>query len=470
MKKPSPSELKETFTQLQQVPDAQLQWLIRESEYLQVREGGFLFRTGDPVDSTILILEGMVSLLLQQANQQREVAVVEKGSITAYLPYSRGNTAPVNALAKKDTTLLKFPRTRMKELISDHFELTQVLVHEMTNRVRFITEKQQQNEKMTALGKLSAGLAHELNNPAAAVVRSSKSLKQHLGMLPENFKQVISVRIPDKNIDEINELIFSRLNAPPAGHLPLLERSRLEDDLADCLEERGVDNAGEVAQNLVDFGFECSEVEHISELTTPVYFPTIIKWVNDNLTTEKMVAEIEEASRRIASLVSSVKNFTHMDQTQDKVAADIHEGIENTLTMLNHKVKKSQAEIIKKYDSALPMVPVFVSEINQVWTNLLDNALDALEGNGAGNRIEIATSRKNEMLSVSVTDNGPGIPESIRGMIFDPFFTTKPIGKGTGLGLDVVQRIIKQHQGDIHMKSRPGQTVFEVLIPLNGNT
>jgi signal transduction histidine kinase len=192
-----------------------------------------------------------------------------------------------------------------------------------------------------------------------------------------------------------------------------------------------------------------------------------MNWINSNMITEKMVVDIEEASKRIADLVGAVKNFTHMDQGHDKQYADVHDGIRNTLTMLQHKIHTGSVEVIKNFDTSLPPVKAMIGELNQVWTNLMDNALDAMEPAGKGT-LEIKTRRDNDCVEVSIIDNGPGIPDDIKSQVFDPFFTTKEIGKGTGLGLDVVNRIVKQHRGSIKLNSVPGRTEFLVCFPIDG--
>jgi signal transduction histidine kinase len=339
----------------------------------------------------------------------------------------------------------------------------------MTSRVREFTQLQQQNEKMMALGKLSAGLAHELNNPAAAIVRSSESLKNHLQLLPRTFKDVIAIRMTDEQVDAVNNRLFEKLkNFDRSGNtLSLMERASCEDDLTDWFDDHGIENALEIAENFVEFGFNEDDfdffVEHIPEKD----LQPVIRWINNNLVTEKMVADIHDAAERIGNLVASVKNFTHMDRSPDKQLADLHSGIRNTLTMLNHKVKKAKIEYKEDFDLSIPPVKILVSELNQVWTNLIDNALDALEKN-ENPTLTIKTKAENGFIKVHIIDNGPGIPKDIQSKIFDPFFTTKEMGKGTGLGLDVVNRIVAQHNGKVTLNSGPGNTDFEVCIPING--
>jgi C4-dicarboxylate-specific signal transduction histidine kinase len=246
-----------------------------------------------------------------------------------------------------------------------------------------------------------------------------------------------------------------------------MERSDLEDELTGWMTDNEVESAPEIAENFVEFGLNIADAEAFKVHIPAIYMSHVMNWINSNLVTEKMVTDIEEASKRIADLVGSVKNFTHMDQGHDKQYADIHSGIRNTLTMLHHKIHKGNVEVLEHFDMALPPVKAMIGELNQVWTNLLDNALDAMEGMPKA-ILEIKTERDKQFVKVSIIDNGPGIPDAIRSQIFDPFFTTKEIGKGTGLGLDVVTRIVKQHQGSIKVNSVPGSTEFLVCFPIDG--
>lgn len=466
MKAVTTARLRQDFEPIANVPEEQLQYLIDNSKPYELKEDEFLFQKGQPSDHMNLILSGRIRIYSQQKNQSREIAILEKGDITGLLPYSRLTHAQGSGQALETSVILAFHRENMPAMIRNNYELTEALVHFMSSRIREFTTFQLQNEKMMALGKLSAGLAHELNNPASAIVRSSKELKSHLGHLPQNFKKVISIRMTPEQVDEVNEMLTKRLSQPPGKKLSLMDRQDLEDDLADCMGEKGVDNAYEVAENLIEFGFQCSELEAIYERTSADHFAPVIKWVNDNLTTERMVREIEDASTRIANLVSSVKNFTHMDRTPDKIKADIHEGIENTLVMLNHKLRKNGIRVERKFQDDLPQPKVLVSELNQVWTNLIDNAIDVME-HTENPVLSLETRQDREFVRVVVRDNGPGIPDDIKNNIFDPFFTTKEIGKGTGLGLEVVKNIVNKHNGTIKVESVPGNTEFEVCLPLN---
>lgn len=460
------TEWLQSIESLKDVPSAQLQWWIDNSRQYELDEGVFLFKVGEEITGTHVIIKGRVKAFVPQKSGERVIGFFEEKDVTGYLPFSRGTVASVNGQVVEHLQVMTFPTIKMKALIDGYFELTQALVHIMTTRVREFTTLQQQNEKMMALGKLSAGLAHELNNPASAIVRGSVSLLKHLRLQPETFKKVIAIKMSAEDVDKVNEKMFEVLRRKDKLLLTLMQRTSLEDDLSECLLGHAVENSQEMSENFIEFGFTCEDMNAFSRLVPPQYLSPVLNWINNNLVTEKMVNDIQEASQRIEKLIGSIKNFTHMDRDHGKEYTDIHSGIKNTLTMLGYKLKKGNVELVENYDSLLPPVKAFVGELNQVWTNLIDNSLDAMEVNSKG-RLEIKTKLDNEYVEVSITDNGPGIPDEIKGRIFDPFFTTKEIGKGTGLGLDVVSRIVRQHGGSIKVNSIAGSTAFIVCFPID---
>jgi signal transduction histidine kinase len=452
---------------LKDVPAAQLQWFIDNSDNKLFKQGELLLEPGDAMDATYILVEGHIRMYILQNKEIREFVSFDPQAIMGYLPFSRGKIANAYAEVMTDSQLLLFPAAKIPLMISLHFELTQALVHILTNRVRNFTALQQQNEKMMALGKLSAGLAHELNNPASAIVRGAYSLKKHLQSVRKTFQDIVDIKISKEKVEMVNAMVNRMLNESEKPTLTMMERSDLEDDMTEWLDDHNISNAPDIAENFVDFGVSIEEANEFLQHLPEPFADAVMNWVNNSLVTEKMVRDMEEASRRIADLVGSVKNFTHMDQGHDKQYADIHDGIKNTLTMLIYKIHKGSIEMKKDFDRTLPPVKAMIGELNQVWTNLIDNALDAMEPAGKG-VLEIKTKRDKEFVEVSIIDNGPGIPDSIRSQIFDPFFTTKPIGKGTGLGLDVVTRIVQQHRGSIKVNSVPGRTEFIVCFPIDG--
>ncbi|MBK7426292.1 MAG: GHKL domain-containing protein [Saprospiraceae bacterium] len=453
----------QSFEQLKDVPPEQLQWLINHSTHYTLPEGEYLFKSGNPIDHTYFILQGAYRILLNTSNQQMDLGVNEEGDITGYLPFSRGKNSRAFGLVIRDLEVLTFPKTLEKELIANNYELTAALVQAMTSRVREFTALQKQNEKMMALGKLSAGLAHELNNPAAAIVRGSSELRKHLQLQPEAFKKVINIKMTAEQIDGVNAILFNRLQSKPAP-LSLMERTECEDEIIDWLEDHNIPHDEDTAENLVEFGFEEEDFDKILELVPEADLGPVLKWISNNLTTERLVEDIQEASDRISSLIGSVKSYTHMDQASERHMADVHQGIRNTLTMLNHKIKKSNITVEYNLDDSIGDIPIVVSAMNQVWTNVIDNAIDAME-NTPNPVLQISTIKDGNFAKIQIIDNGPGIPDDVLSRIWDPFFTTKEMGKGTGMGLEVVQQIVSQHYGKVTVHSQPGRTLFEFCFP-----
>ncbi|MCH2233361.1 MAG: ATP-binding protein [Crocinitomicaceae bacterium] len=461
------SKIKEIET-LKDVPDEQLQWLIDNGEVLNFEEGDPIFRPGDPIDRLIIGLEGRAVFKIQQGNQYRVMGELNPLDLTGYLPYSRAQTAQATADATEPMKIFVFPKAKMREMIQTQDELTTALVHHMSTRIREFTKSQQLNDKMMSLGKLSAGLAHELNNPSAAIVRSARSLGDHLRILPEGFKKLLTIDITEEQADFVNQVLFEKVQGG-IRDLNMMERSEKEDDLLDWLDDNEIDDSDTISENLVEFGYEVDDLDDMKDEISENSLPAVIKWINQTITTNRLIGEIEEASQRINKLVTSIKSYTHMDQAPEKAATDIHIGINNTLTMLNHKINGAGIEIQKDFEDGLPQPEILASEMNQVWTNLIDNAVDAMDG-AEKKILTIRTFKDREFVNVIIGDSGSGIPQDIQDKIFDPFFTTKEVGKGTGLGMEVVQRIIKrQHNGAITFTSEPGKTEFKVCLPVNSN-
>jgi signal transduction histidine kinase len=315
---------------------------------------------------------------------------------------------------------------------------------------------------MFALGKLSAGLAHELNNPAAAISRAAALLQGQVAQLPHLFQSIAGLRIEPEKVEKISDLIIHKLNTAPP-ELTMMQKANLEDEISRWLTENHLQ--GTDPEGLVERGFTTSELDVFKDCSTSKHLPVLLEWVSNYLVTNKMADDIRISSERISDLVGAVKNFTFMDKDANRQPVDIHAGIRNTLTMLNYKLRKGKITVIEHYDDSLPSISAFPGELNQVWTNIIDNAIDAMEINGNGN-LKITTSHDAKFVKITIEDDGPGIPEGIKQNIFAPFFTTKEMGKGSGLGLDVVSRIMLQHNGEVRVKSVPGATEFEICLPV----
>ncbi len=459
-------EILQQIEELADVPTSQLQWLIDHSHCESVAENEHFFRPDDPITHLRILLEGKIQMYIIQSGSKKSLGEFDAPFITGKLPYSRLSSAKGYGIAFEPSLMLLMDESHFPEMIKTQHELTTAFVQFMTQRVRSFTSAQYQNEKLMALGKLSAGLSHELNNPASAVVRSAQALKKHLTALPENFKNVIRIKMSDEEVDVVNELLFRKISDSKSSDLSLMERNALEDELAEFLEDRGFDDGYEVAENLANFGWETADLEEVLEKSTVDHFVPVMMWIDNNLVTEAMVTEIEEASTRIKELVQSVKGYTHMDQAQEEVTFDVHTGIKSTLTMLAHKIKKNKVQVDKQFEADLPLLKGSPGEINQVFTNLIDNALDAMEETTDAT-LTIKTYSEAEFIKIEITDTGSGIPADIQSRIFDPFFTTKEIGKGTGMGLEIVRKIILGHKGRIDLESDQNGTTFKIALPHN---
>ncbi|MEL6535772.1 MAG: ATP-binding protein, partial [Bacteroidota bacterium] len=431
----------QAFPKFDTVPTEQLQWFADRCEVITYAKDEYFFKPNDPLDHLFLITGGEYIFKIQRNDQIQTMGRFKAPMITGTLPYSRTTVAKGYGLVEEPVEMLGLHKDHFREMICDCHELTTVFVHEMSTRIREFTKNSQLNDKMMSLGKLSAGLAHELNNPSAAVVRSSKELAKHLKNVPEGFKRVVKIQMTAEQIDTVNQVLFDKIEAGILS-LSTMDRMEKEDELVDWLYDQDVEDPEDLADSIVDYGFTVNDFERIAEETPKEDLGAVINWVNQLLTTEKLVGEIEDASERISNLVLSIKSYTHMDQAQEKVKTDVHSGLNNTITMLNHKIKANEIIVKKEFAEDLPQPVILPSSVNQVWTNLMDNAIDAMETTEP-RELTIKTYPSGRYVAVEIKDTGIGIPEEVKDKIFDPFFTTKAVGKGTGLGLYRLQYVFQ---------------------------
>jgi signal transduction histidine kinase len=321
----------------------------------------------------------------------------------------------------------------------------------------------QQHGKLISLGTMAAGLAHELNNPAAAIGRSAAEARKAFQEAAEKAAELGNLPLTQEQRSFVAGLPHE-VTLGSATPLDPLEVSDLDDELAMWLEDHGVEEGWEISPTLAGAGLDTAWLDRLAERVPEVALGGVLGWLRATMAGGELLGEIEAGSERISELVGAIKRYTHMDKATSK-KVDIHEGLNSALIMLGHKLKKGDVEVVRDYEKDLPYVCGNAGELNQVWTNLIDNAIDAVEGQG---RITVRTASENGRVLVEVSDDGPGIPDDVRKRIFEPFYTTKDVGQGTGLGLDISYRVVvEDHKGDIRVLSEPGDTRFQVRLPVD---
>ena len=444
--------------------DDDLQWLADHAEDVRLEQGGQPFTRGEPALHMIVVLEGAFRVFTVKDGQRRLFDTFEAGRVTGVLPYSRMTHWVGEGFAVGPSRFALIHKDDFPDMLHRMPELGNRLVGIMSDRVRESTRGDQQREKLMALGKLSAGLAHELNNPAAAVRRTVGEMQERLAEMPMLVACLSQHALSEGTVREVGRIQQEALGRP-TDRLSVMQRSEREDELADWMEDHGMDSGWRMAETFVEAGLKAEDLDRIAEAVPEEAVPAVLAWVEGSLAGHAMLGEIAAASGRISELVQSVKSYSHMDQGTARQPTDVREGLDSTLTMLGYKFKRKSIDLAKDYPDDLPTIEAFGGELNQVWTNLIVNAIDAV---GEGGEIRIAAREEPEMetVAVTITDDGPGVPEEIQARIFEPFFTTKDVGEGTGLGLDIAGRIVRQHGGEITLKSEPGQTSFTVRLPI----
>lgn len=428
---------------------------------LELQPGDTLFKEGDTSYCFYVVLEGQIKITKHLGVEEIVVTIHHKGEFTGDLSMLTGGASQANAISIDRTRVIEFQD--FKELLKGCPKSVDLFVPALAQRSKELEIKLRQQEKLAALGKLSAGLAHELNNPAAAGRRAAKQLYGAIASLQQNMLSLRGKSFSSRHRQLLSQLQQQAIAQDNQQSLSPLERSDLEDELADWLESIGVNNPWDLSPSLVSGGIKQSQLETLAEEMGAVAFTEALLWLEASLTMNGLVNEVEQSTIRISDLVGAIKNYSYMDRaTQQEI--DLHEGIDNTLKILHHKLKYG-VTVNKQYSDNIPKILVYGGELNQVWTNLIDNAIDAMDGKG---ELTIATSLENDCVLVEIIDNGAGIPSEIQPYIFDPFFTSKGVGKGSGLGLDISRRIIVQkHQGNLRFESQPGKTNFQVRIPMS---
>ena len=461
-----PAELRTLFL-FEKLTDEQLDWICSNG-HVEMIEPGFAFHEGEPAAWFYVLLEGEVGNYRRVGDDDIEVnrtsqRGVYSGAWTAYL----GDQAPESYL----NSLRVFVPSRFYVLAAGKFaqamrEWFPMPVHLLEGLFFGARSAQQavgQRERLLALGSLSAGLTHELNNPAAAAVRATSSLRERVAGMRHKLAVIASGPYDQTTLETLIRLQETAVeHVAKAPTLTALEASDREDQLGDWFDDHGISGGWDIAATFVQAGIDIAWLDQLTSLVDGETLEGALRWLNYTLETELLMNEIEDATTRISTLVGAAKQYSQMDRAPSRVI-DVHELLDSTLIMLSAKFGDGIA-VVKDYDRSLPDVPVYAAELNQVWTNLIDNAVAAMDGHGT---LTVRTSRVGDEVQVEIGDTGQGVPDEIKSRIFEPFFTTKPFGEGTGLGLDISWRIVvNKHHGDLSVESAPGDTRFRVRIPI----
>jgi signal transduction histidine kinase len=465
----TPAELRTLFL-FEKLSAEQLEWIAEHGCTMHARAGSLVLKEGEPADQFFVLLSGTVSLTRRvgqddvQTNRTEQRGVY-MGATQAYIRdegVARKYMASMRALDDSDFFVLSAADFgwMMREWFPMAIHLLEGLALGMRSSQAAITERQ----RLMALGALSAGLMHELNNPAAAASRATGALRQRVAGMRHKLGMLAAGKVAPDRLDalvELQEEVIERAAKAPA--LTAMQASDREDELGDWMEQRGVTGAWDIAPVFAQGGIDVDCLDEIeAKVASPGLLDQAVHWIGYALETEQLMSDIEDATGRVSSLVMAAKQYSQLDRAAHQWI-DVHTGLDSTLVMLTHKIGKG-IKVVKEYDRGIPEIPAHPAELNQVWTNLIDNAVQAM--NGAGT-LTIKTWRQDDYVYVSVGDTGPGVPEQLRKRVFEPFFTTKPVGEGTGLGLDISYRIVVNgHGGDIKLTSQPGDTRFTVCLPV----
>jgi signal transduction histidine kinase len=439
----------------------ELAWLASRGSVRELNTGDVLTPKGRNAEGLFVVLAGRIAIFVDRGGGLHKIMEWRGGDVTGLLPYSRMVSPPGDTVAQEPTAILAVHRDHFGAMIRECHEVTSTLVHTMVDRARAFTSSDLHDEKMVSLGKLSAGLAHELNNPASAIERSAALLDDRLEEADRATRALGAAGLTDGQFAEIDALRESCVAARVHGVRSPIEQAEREEAIADWLAAHGLDTA--TADGLADTAVTFETLERAAGAFDGPALNAVLRWSAAGCSIRSLAWDIQEAAMRISGLVTAIKGFTHMDQAPVAEPVDLVQGLGNTVAVLKSKARGKSAAVVIEVEPGLPRVRGFAGELNQIWSNLIDNALDAISDSG---RVEVLASREHRSVVVRIVDNGTGIPPQIRDRIFDPFFTTKPVGSGTGLGLDIVRRLVLHNDGDIAVESRPGRTEFRVVLPV----
>jgi signal transduction histidine kinase len=444
-------------------PREELEWLAAHGSLRDLDEGDLLTVKGAPVEGLFIVLSGCVAILVDRGAGRHKVMQWCGGDVTGALPYSRLARAPGDSIAQQPSAILTIPSELFPAMIRECQSVTAILVHNMIDRARVFTSSDLHDEKMVSLGKLSAGLAHELNNPASAIERSAALLEDRLADAERAARALGAAKLTEPQLAAVDAVRASCLATPVHGVSSPIQRAEREESIADWLADHGVDAT--IAESLAETAVTLDALEQIAVAVSGPPLDAVLRWVAAGCSVRGLAVEIQEAAMRISGLVMAIKGFTHMDQATVAEPVDLCSSLGNTVAVLKSKARSKSVAVSVDVEPDLPRVRGFVGELNQIWANLIDNALDAV---AEGGQVEVTATRERQRVVVRVVDDGAGIPAAIREHLFEPFVTTKPVGQGTGLGLDIVRRLVSHNDAEIDVDTRPGRTEFRVALPLAG--
>jgi signal transduction histidine kinase len=443
------------------VPREELAWLARNGILHKLETGDLLERKGVQVEWLHVILAGHLVLFVDRGSGPQKAIEWRAGEVSGILPYSRLGSPPGNAIAQEPMEILSIPRACLRAMTHECYEVTAILVHNMVDRSRLFTSGDLQNERMISLGKLSAGLAHELNNPASAIERSAGHLEDRLEEAEDATHALGVARLSDEQLKAVDEIRSACMAKTMQGVRSPVERADREEAIADWLADHGLST--DSAETLADTQVTFEALDLLAGTVQGPALDAVLRWAAAGCSVRSLASEIQDAAMRISGLVAAIKGFTHMDQAMVAEPVDLGPSLSNTVAVLRAKAHGKSIAVAIELEEGLPSARGFAGELNQIWGNLIDNALDAVP---EGSRVNVLAKRVNQRVVVSIVDNGPGIPAGVREHIFEPFFTTKPVGQGTGLGLDIVRRLVMHNDGAIEVESVPGRTEFRVSLPI----